>query len=1637
MKRNMFISSLLALVIFVLSIGGNFAFAITPPPYLEGTVLSFDDADFAAKMKKNDGTSSAAGKLIMNSDSDYTYGSATYSGKLDLAATKWGTDQASLANLGMITNWEEYDTVHVRFYSTKDNNHYTLCLYETGRESDPFYYATIYSTEVGWQTVDIPFKNLKKRNNPTDFKKICYFQIRTDDNKMDGAMVGSGQVSGLQMYFDKIWITSADFETELATPSASVQDGEGNVPAELNGSNQLVYTFNKKLCNIDYAPAVTVKEVNGVSETVTEQEYSVSADENRLVIAFEQPLNSPCKYKVEIDCDYIYSKSGAKLGNDIVTTFAVGKGMEDFKVISVTPENGTTNYDIDVDNFEYVITFNNDLSETEDYRDFIEFSVKTETLNKDDFRADVQEKDLILTLEQDLQERSLYKVKLLDTFVDADGNSLVGDREFSFTTAKAPVALSADGVVFSAQAEDDLSEASEYGGVIVNTEGLTSEKTLKFNYVPNQSIKQDVILRKGDISGYSYINYLIYNNSDDGDISFVLTGKNGYKSYSYTPERTGWQIVSIPIYQFMESVAEDVSLIEKYSIDFSDKTSSGSILIDRIWFTDSQVNSTLEITDTTYEDFAVNIDNALNGDLTYTFSFNQNLCAYVNESAVSVEKYVNGSYIPYDAAYEVSTSGKNLEVKFLNELNTNDTIKIEVLADKICAADYSLFNGSIERTFTVGGYSPYFMFVQSDIPQEVQDLSDKFVCNITFNNPVDKSQNLQDYIAVYENGTKKYNFYSYSVKNNVVTIAFNSTLKADSVYKIEIAEDYCDINNNPMGEAYVIEFITAKLVSDDSLVIFSSNNDTHMNDVTSRGAASESTENIYVFSKNARIRYNAGKDKSAYLSYEVFNASNMSYFNCLMYSPEVTDDSMNFIFYTNKEDNKYQKYPYEVNWQGWKVVSLPLSELGGSWHNIDAVMFNFGGWGTSWEEDGYIDVSKVWFSKEQAKEPVIKNLELIKNITDYPMVGGRIVVAFEDELMQGINPVITVSKQIDENDTENITGFETEIKGNELIIKTPALDGGEDYIVKIDKLISCDYVMNESPIELHVKTDNGGVHLSEIVSSGSVQTGNSISVTGKMVSSVTDNNGYVLNIVSYKESGNTESSKSKNIDVTTLTATDSISVTSETDHIIAYVADENGNVVGDRFLKIDKNGTEEIFGREMTGETAVSVKDYVLNNNVATMSASVSGQSDIIKASVKNGNTVLTEELLSTNGTGAVDYHYIFADDAASGLYTIKFDGERSSATCEVRYISKQDREKITQYSNGDAASLSNMKAVVELMGDSSYTNEQMSEICSKIVLNKPYNNFDEAKAAYNKTVSLLNTLNSMTTWQSIPTFIGNNGAYLYANDADVVYYNSLNGEKPKNAVAQKMQYDLPFTGFEDFRLSLSAAVAAYKNELNNPGNQGGGTGGGSGGGGSSAGGSGITSADIKYQPVAQSNTVTKIFDDLSNYSWAADSIMSLCEKGIIAKPNDKKFRPADNITREEFTKMMVVALYSGATADDHKFTDETDGAWYNYYLDVAYEKNLISGYGDGSFGIGKNITREDMITIACRAIIDNENQNYGKNSGFLDESDISEYAVDYVRYLKLKNLINGDENGCFRPKDFATRAEAAKFLSSVLAVLL
>ena len=53
-----------------------------------------------------------------------------------------------------------------------------------------------------------------------------------------------------------------------------------------------------------------------------------------------------------------------------------------------------------------------------------------------------------------------------------------------------------------------------------------------------------------------------------------------------------------------------------------------------------------------------------------------------------------------------------------------------------------------------------------------------------------------------------------------------------------------------------------------------------------------------------------------------------------------------------------------------------------------------------------------------------------------------------------------------------------------------------------------------------------------------------------------------------------------------------------------------------------------------------------------------------------------------------------------------------------------------------------------------------------------------------------------------------------------------------------------------------------------------------------------------------------------------------------------------------------------------------------------------------------------------------------GDGNGFSDGADIDAYAKDAVAALQAAGIINGDENGAFRPQDHAVRAEAAKMIA-------
>lgn len=171
------------------------------------------------------------------------------------------------------------------------------------------------------------------------------------------------------------------------------------------------------------------------------------------------------------------------------------------------------------------------------------------------------------------------------------------------------------------------------------------------------------------------------------------------------------------------------------------------------------------------------------------------------------------------------------------------------------------------------------------------------------------------------------------------------------------------------------------------------------------------------------------------------------------------------------------------------------------------------------------------------------------------------------------------------------------------------------------------------------------------------------------------------------------------------------------------------------------------------------------------------------------------------------------------------------------------------------------------------------------------------------------------------------------------------------------------------------------------------------------------------------------IFDDLDVVPWAYQAISTLYDAKIISGFSAEEFAPNENVTREQFAKMLVGVFGDTQVSNESDFSDVNSGEWYAGYVNTAYKMGYINGMGNNLFGVGRNISRQDMVVMIYNALKSRGFAMEAKTINFDDASEISDYALDAVSTMVNLGIINGKGNGKFEPKGNATRAEAAVVL--------
>ena len=169
-------------------------------------------------------------------------------------------------------------------------------------------------------------------------------------------------------------------------------------------------------------------------------------------------------------------------------------------------------------------------------------------------------------------------------------------------------------------------------------------------------------------------------------------------------------------------------------------------------------------------------------------------------------------------------------------------------------------------------------------------------------------------------------------------------------------------------------------------------------------------------------------------------------------------------------------------------------------------------------------------------------------------------------------------------------------------------------------------------------------------------------------------------------------------------------------------------------------------------------------------------------------------------------------------------------------------------------------------------------------------------------------------------------------------------------------------------------------------------------------------------------------FKDVSTGHTFYDEIHYLVEKEIIQGYPDNTFQPNQGVTRAQAATMIGRALGLDGTKKTTPFSDVSAEMSASGYIQVAAKKGIIQGYQDGTFRPNTIVTRGQLAIFLGRAF---ELTKTVKVT-FSDVATNST-AYPYIGYLLGANITNGYDDGTFRPNASVTRGEFSALMTRTL----
>lgn len=192
---------------------------------------------------------------------------------------------------------------------------------------------------------------------------------------------------------------------------------------------------------------------------------------------------------------------------------------------------------------------------------------------------------------------------------------------------------------------------------------------------------------------------------------------------------------------------------------------------------------------------------------------------------------------------------------------------------------------------------------------------------------------------------------------------------------------------------------------------------------------------------------------------------------------------------------------------------------------------------------------------------------------------------------------------------------------------------------------------------------------------------------------------------------------------------------------------------------------------------------------------------------------------------------------------------------------------------------------------------------------------------------------------------------------------------------------------------------------------------------------------ELKLNPIKGSGSKTDIFtsviyDDMKGH-WAEHTLANMYSLGIMNGSGDG-MEPDSYVTKAEFIAMLSRVLGAEQIEYAGGFSDISSSDWYKDVMNTAVVGGWISAdIVSGNLNPETNLTRAAMCRILQNAL---KLENSTSEHSFTDAETVGGANRESIYAVADLGLMEGYEDGSFKPNNVLTRAEAAVVFERLLA---